>query len=85
MHACVQVLLVLLIVSHPFWAAIHVLPLGIFSIGQDVVSRPDPGHIAHISGVHQQLFLILEDGEPARFHFAALVHDTLYPHVPGHV
>ena len=23
-------------------------------------------------GVHQQLFLILEDGEPARLHFAAL-------------
>ena len=37
------------------------LPLGIVSIGQDVVRRPDPGHIVHISGVHQQLLLILED------------------------
>ena len=42
------------------------LPLGIVSIGQDVVRRPDQGHIGHISGVHQQLLLILEDGEPAR-------------------
>ena len=64
MHACDQVLHALLIVSHWFWAAFHVLPLGIFSIGQDVVRRPGPGHIAHISGVHQQLLLILEDGEP---------------------
>ena len=60
MHAYDQVLHALLIVSHPFWATFHVLPLGIFSIGHDVVNRPDPGHIAHISGVHQQLFLILE-------------------------
>ena len=43
------------------------------------------GHIVHISGVYQQLFLILEDGEPARLHFAALVHCTLNPHIPGHV
>ena len=66
MHACDQVLHALLIVSHPFLAAFHMLPLGIVLIGHDVVGRPDPGHIVHVSGVHQQLLLILEDGEPAR-------------------
>ena len=55
MHACDHVLHPLLSVSHPFWAAFHVLPFDIFSIGQDVGRRPDPGHIVHISGVHQQL------------------------------
>ena len=85
MHACNQVLHVLLIFSHPFRAAFRVLPFGFFSVGQGVVSRSDLSHIVHISGVHQQLLLILEDGEPARFHFAALVHGTLDPHVPGHV
>ena len=57
------------------------------SIGQDVVNRPNPDHIVHISGVHQQLLLTLEleDGEPDRLHFAALVHGTLDRHVPGHV
>ena len=50
-----------------------------------------PGHCEpigsepHCFGVHQELLLILEDGKPARFHFAALVHGTLDPHVPGHV
>ena len=33
MHACDQVLHALLIFSHPFWAAFHVLPLGFFSVG----------------------------------------------------
>ena len=61
------------------------LPLGIFSIGQNLLNRPDPCHIVHISGVHHQLLLILEDEEPAILHFAALVHGTLDPHVPGHV
>ena len=37
------------------------------------------------SGVHHQLLFILEDGEPARLHFAALVHGAFDPHVPGHV
>jgi len=54
-----------------------------FLVGQGVLSSP--GHIVYISGVHQQLPLILEDGEPSRFHFAALVHGTLDPHVPGHI
>ena len=30
-----------------------VLPFGIFSIGHDVVCRPDPDQVVHISGVHQ--------------------------------
>ena len=85
LHAGDKVLHALLIFSHPFWAAFYVLPLRIFSIGQNVVSRLDPGHIVHISEVHQQLLLILEDGEPARLYFAAHVHATLDPHVPGHV
>jgi hypothetical protein len=38
-----------------------------------------------VSGVYQQLLLIVEYGEPARLHFAALVHGTFNPHVPGHV
>ena len=67
MHACDQGLHALLIVSHHFWAALHVLPFGMFSICQDVVRRPGPGHIVQISGVHQQLLLILEDGESADF------------------
>ena len=67
MHAWDPVLHALLIVSDPFWAALHVLHLGIFSFSQDVVSRPDPDHIVYISGVHQQLLLILEDGESADF------------------
>uniref|UniRef100_UPI00358F8622 kelch-like protein 10 n=1 Tax=Myxine glutinosa TaxID=7769 RepID=UPI00358F8622 len=50
-----------------------------------IMSRPDLGYIVHISGVHQQLLLILKDGEPARLHFAALVHGAFDPHVPGHV
>ena len=33
----------------------------------------------------RRVVLILEDGEAARHHFAALVHCTLNPHVPGHV
>ena len=60
MHTCAQVLHALLIVSHPFWTAFHVLPLDIFSFSQDVVRRPDPGNIVHISGVHQQLLLRME-------------------------
>ena len=55
-----------------------------FSVGQRVVSCPDLGHIVHISGV-QLLLLVLEDGEPARLHCAALVHSTLDAHVPRHV
>ena len=40
-------------------------------------------HCSHyISGVHQQLILILEDDEPVLFHFADLVHGTLTPHSP---
>ena len=45
-------------------------------------SEPHCSH--YISGVHQQLLLILEDGELVRLQFAALVHGTLTPHVPGH-
>lgn len=60
-------------------ATFDVLPLGDFSVGQGVVS------LVSISGVHKQLLLIVEDGKPARLHFAALVHCTLYSHVPGHV
>ena len=85
MHACNQVLHTLLIFSHSFWATLLVLPFGFSSVGQGIVSCLDLGHIVQISGVHQQLFLILEDGEPARLHFAALVHCALDPHVPGHV
>lgn len=59
MNACNQVLHALLIFSHPFWATFHVLTLGFFSVGQGVVSHPDLGHIVNISGVHQQLLLIL--------------------------
>ena len=31
------------------------------------------------------MLLILEDGEPARLHFAAIVHGTLNSYVPGHI
>ena len=61
------------------------IPCASFSIGQGIVSCPDQCHIVHISRVHKQLLLIQKDGEPARLHFAALVHCTLDPHIPGHV
>jgi len=53
-----QVLYTLLILSHPFWAAFDVLSLGLFSILQGIMSRPDLGNIVHISRVHQQLLLV---------------------------
>ena len=65
-----------------FWATFLVLHLGSFSVGQGIVSCPDQCHIVHISRVHKQLLLILKD---ARLHFAALIHCTLDPHIPGHV
>ena len=85
MPACNEVLHTLLIFSHPFCATFLVLHLGSFSVGQGIVSCPDQCHIVHISRVHKQLLLILKDGEPARLHFAALIHCTLDPHIPGHV
>ena len=41
----------------------------------------------NISEVHHELLFILEDGdgEPARLHFAALVHSAFDPHVPDHI
>ena len=73
MHTCDLVLHALLIVSHPFWTALNVLPLGIFLFGQDVVRRPDPGHIVHISGVHEQLLLVLLHRMESRSDFNRLM------------
>ena len=83
MHACDQFRHALLIFSHPFWTAFHVLPLGFLLVGQGAKSRLDTVHIVHISGVHKQLLFISEDEQPARFHFATLVHGPFDPHVPG--
>ena len=46
--------------------------------------RPDPGHIVHISGVHQQLLLILLLRMESQVHAVSgdddsqLVHDVLH-------
>jgi len=38
--------------------------------------------LGHFLDTYQELLFIFEYREPARFHFAALVHCTLNPHVP---
>ena len=82
-HACMQLGPACTAHLHAsFWGHI---PCASSRVGQDIVSCPDQCHTVHISSVHEQLLLILNDGEPARLHFAALIHCTLDPHIPGHV
>ena len=58
------------------WSTFLVLPIGFSPGGQGIVSRLDLGHIVHTSGVHQQLFIILEDGESARLYLLPLFIDN---------